>query len=140
MEIPNSMKSVCNNPLLLTPDGASVSFYSIKSFIDFDSSLLQQANASCCRLWMCTLLFLCPVMCCCCFYLVIALVPSTLVKIKLINFFLILLLTLFVPLEISLVVHFTQQPIFIKPVKTSGVYSSHTSHLRCIPDCLPSFL
>lgn len=116
------MKCVCNNPSLLTPDGASVSSYSIKSSIDFDSSLLQQANASCCRLWMCTLLFPCPPMCCCCFCLVIALVPSTLVKIKQpIYFFLTLLLTLFVPLEISLVVHFTQQPIFIKPVKTSGV-------------------
>lgn len=135
------MKSVCNNPLLLTPDGASVSSYSIKSFIDFDSSLLQQANASYCRLWMCTLLFLCPSICCCYFCVVIALVPSTLVKIKQpINFFLTTLLTLFVPLEISSVVDSTQQPIFIKPVKTSGVYSSRTSHLRRIPDCLPSFL
>lgn len=33
------MKCVCNNPLLLTPDGASVSSYSVKPFIDFDSFL-----------------------------------------------------------------------------------------------------
>jgi len=33
------MKCVCNNPLLLTPDGASVSSYSIKPFTDFDSFL-----------------------------------------------------------------------------------------------------
>lgn len=105
---------------------------------------LQQANASCCRLWTCTLLFPRPAMCCCCpgaFHPGIALVPCLLGEDQTTSgFFSTLPLPLFVPLEMSLVFHFIQQPTFIKPAKTSGVFSSHTSHLRHISDCLPSSL
>lgn len=57
MEILDSMKCVCNNPLLLNPDGASVSSYSIKPFIDFDSFLswsrltLPAVGSGCAPFW-----------------------------------------------------------------------------------------
>lgn len=122
---------------LLTPDGASVSSYSVKPFTDFDSFF------SCSRL---TLLavgsgrapFCFPVLLCAFVVLDpsiqgLLLFPASLVKIKKTRvFFLTLPLTLFVLLEICLVFHFIQLPTFIKPAKTSRVFSSQISDIYLI--------
>lgn len=127
------MKCVCNNPLLLTPDGASVSSYSVKPFIDFDSFL------SCSRLTLlavgsgrapfCFLVLPCAVAVLELSIQGLLLFPAALVKIRQPGDFFLNFALDFVCLEMSLVFHFIQQPTFIKPAKTSGVFSCNTSDM-----------
>lgn len=119
------MKRVCSSPVLLTPDGASVSSYSIKPLRDFESFL------SCDRL---LLLAVGSGRAPFCFFVLpravavlepsmqgLLLFPAALVKIRQPVFFFLNFALDFVPLEMSLIFHFIQQPTFIRPVGFSAV-------------------
>lgn len=141
---PQQYEMCSRQSLLLTPDGTSVSSFSIKPFTDFDSFL------SCSRLTLFAVgsgraPFCFPVLLCAVVVLDpsiqgLLLFPASLVKIKKTRFFFLTLpLTLFVLLEICLVFHFIQQPTFIKPAKTSRVFSSQTQASQVILVINPIF-
>lgn len=106
------------------------------------SPFLQQTNTLCCRLWMCTLLFPCPSMCHCCpgaFHPELSPVLCRFSEDQTCGGSSYLCpwigLCCYKCLQ-----HFTSYNTFVKPVKTSGVFSSQTSHLRHVSDGLPSSL